>query len=243
MLMHASWDQHTNLNKALKKNCDITDQPTAALIKDLKQRGLLDSTLVVWGGEFGRTPMVEIRNTSDPDERAAAIIIRRPTRCGWPAAASSRGTTIGETDDLGFKIAEDPVHVHDLQATMLHCLGHGSHAADLPPHGPRLPADGRRGQRRAEDAGLESEALRAAGASRRWRQAEDADVIESPEIDSDTCARCHGDFFFPRVAGSEDRNEVAHRIARPTEQRSGTRSLFAPDPDFVTRPRNPELPF
>ena len=67
MLMHASWDQHTNLNKALKKNCDITDQPTAALIKDLKQRGLLDSTLVVWGGEFGRTPMVEIRNTSDPD--------------------------------------------------------------------------------------------------------------------------------------------------------------------------------
>ena len=67
MLMHASWDQHTNLNKTLKKNCDITDQPIAALIKDLKQRGLLDSTLVVWGGEFGRTPMVEIRNTADPD--------------------------------------------------------------------------------------------------------------------------------------------------------------------------------
>ena len=67
MLMHASWDQHTYLNRDLKRNCDITDQPAAALIKDLKQRGLLDSTLVVWGGEFGRTPMVEIRNTSDPE--------------------------------------------------------------------------------------------------------------------------------------------------------------------------------
>ena len=77
MLMHASWDQHTNLNKALKKNCDITDQPTAALIKDLKQRGLLDSTLVVWGGEFGRTPMVEIRNTSDPDNARP----RSPSEC------------------------------------------------------------------------------------------------------------------------------------------------------------------
>ena len=88
MLMHASWDQHTNLNKALKKNCDITDQPTAALIKDLKQRGLLDSTLVVWGGEFGRTPMVEIRNTSIRI-MAAGITIRMRTRCGWPVEASS----------------------------------------------------------------------------------------------------------------------------------------------------------
>src|SRR5258708_28209523 len=67
MLMHASWDQHTYLNRELKKNCAITDQPTAALIQDLKQRGLLDSTLVVWGGEFGRTPMVENRVTSDPE--------------------------------------------------------------------------------------------------------------------------------------------------------------------------------
>src|SRR6266849_7812938 len=67
MLMHASWDQHTYLNRDLKKNCDITDQPTGALIKDLKQRGLLDSTLVIWGGEFGRTPMVEIRKASDPE--------------------------------------------------------------------------------------------------------------------------------------------------------------------------------
>ena len=69
MLMHASWDQHTYLNRDLKKNCDITDQPTAALIKDLKQRGLLDSTLIVWGGEFGRTPMVEIREDQRSGER------------------------------------------------------------------------------------------------------------------------------------------------------------------------------
>ena len=65
MLKHASWDDHTDLNRKLKKNCDIADKPTAALIKDLKQRGLLEYTLVVWGGEFGRTPMCEIRNPRD----------------------------------------------------------------------------------------------------------------------------------------------------------------------------------
>ncbi len=122
MLMHASWDQHTNLNKALKKNCDITDQPTAALIRDLKQLGLLDSTLVVWGGEFGRTPMVEIRNTSDPDNGGRDHHPNAYTM--WLAGGGIKpGTTIGATDDLGFKITEDPVHIHDLQATMLHCLG------------------------------------------------------------------------------------------------------------------------
>jgi uncharacterized protein (DUF1501 family) len=122
MLMHASWDQHTNLNKALKKNCEITDQPTAALIHDLKQRGLLDSTLVVWGGEFGRTPMVEIRNTSDPENAGRDHHPNAYTM--WLAGGGIRpGTTIGRTDDLGFGIVEDRVHVHDLQATMLHCLG------------------------------------------------------------------------------------------------------------------------
>jgi hypothetical protein len=122
MLMHASWDQHTNLNKGLKKNCDTTDQPTAALIKDLKQRGLLDSTLVVWGGEFGRTPMVEIRNLSDPD--GAGRDHHPAAYTMWMAGGGIKpGVTIGATDELGFKIAEDPIHVHDLQATMLHCLG------------------------------------------------------------------------------------------------------------------------
>jgi uncharacterized protein (DUF1501 family) len=122
MLMHASWDQHTNLNKALKKNCDITDQPTAALIKDLKQRGLLDNTLVVWGGEFGRTPMAEIRVTSDPDNPGRDHHPNAYTM--WLAGGGIKGgQVIGRTDDLGFNIAEDRVHVHDLQATMLHCLG------------------------------------------------------------------------------------------------------------------------
>ena len=122
MLMHASWDQHTNLNKALKKNCDITDQPIAALIKDLKQRGLLDSTLIVWGGEFGRTPMVEIRNTADPDGAGRDHHPNAYTM--WLAGGGIKpGVTIGSTDELGFKITEDPIHVHDLQATILNRLG------------------------------------------------------------------------------------------------------------------------
>ena len=122
MLMHASWDQHTNLNKDLKKNCDITDQPAAALIKDLKQRGLLDSTLVIWGGEFGRTPMVEIRKTSDPENAGRD---HHPLAYSmWLAGGGIKGgQVIGKTDDLGFNIVEDKVHVHDLQATVLHTLG------------------------------------------------------------------------------------------------------------------------
>ncbi len=122
MLMHASWDQHTNLNRDLKKNCDITDQPAAALIKDLKQRGLLDSTLVVWGGEFGRTPMVEIRNTHDPENAGRD---HHPFAYSMFLAGGGikAGQVIGKTDELGFNILEDKVHVHDLQATLLHCLG------------------------------------------------------------------------------------------------------------------------
>jgi uncharacterized protein (DUF1501 family) len=122
LLMHASWDQHTNLNKGLKKNCDATDQPAAALIQDLKQRGLLDSTLVVWGGEFGRTPMVEVRNTSDPENAGRDHHPNGYTM--WLAGGGIKGgQVLGKTDDLGFNIVEDRVHVHDLQATMMHCLG------------------------------------------------------------------------------------------------------------------------
>jgi hypothetical protein len=122
MLMHASWDQHTYLNRDLKKNCDITDQPTAALIKDLKQRGLLDSTLVVWGGEFGRTPMVEVRNTRDPENAGRD---HHPFAYSMFLAGGGikAGQVIGKTDDLGFNVLEDKVHVHDLQATILQCLG------------------------------------------------------------------------------------------------------------------------
>lgn len=122
LMMHASWDQHTYLNRELKKHCDLSDQPTAALINDLKQRGLLDSTLIVWGGEFGRTPMVEIRNTQDPeiagrDHHPLAYSM-------WCAGGGVKGgQVIGKTDDLGFNIVEDKVHIHDLQATLLKCLG------------------------------------------------------------------------------------------------------------------------
>ena len=122
MLMHASWDQHTYLNRDLKKNCDITDGPTAGLIKDLKQRGLLDSTLVVWGGEFGRTPMVEQRITSDPENMGRD---HHPIAYSMFLAGGGikGGQVVGKTDELGFNIVEDKVHVHDLQATLLHCLG------------------------------------------------------------------------------------------------------------------------
>jgi hypothetical protein len=122
MLMHASWDDHTELNKKLKKNCDITDQPAAALIKDLKQRGMLDETLVVWGGEFGRTPMAEIRK---PEEADNAGRDHHPVAYSmWLAGGGIKGgQVVGRTDELCFKIVEDPIHVHDLQATILHCLG------------------------------------------------------------------------------------------------------------------------
>jgi hypothetical protein len=122
MMMHASWDDHSELNKKLKQNCDITDQPAAVLIKDLKQRGLLDSTLVVWGGEFGRTPMSEIRKPEDADNAGRD---HHPLAYSmWMAGGGIRaGQVVGKTDELCFHITEDPVHVHDLQATILNRLG------------------------------------------------------------------------------------------------------------------------
>jgi uncharacterized protein (DUF1501 family) len=122
LMMDASWDTHTNLNSALKKKTMATDQPVAALLKDLKQRGLLDETLVVWGGEFGRTPISEVRNTSDPDNAGRD---HHPSGYSmWLAGGGIKGgQVIGETDELGFTITRDKVEVHDLQATILHCLG------------------------------------------------------------------------------------------------------------------------
>jgi hypothetical protein len=122
MLMHASWDHHSGITAGLKKNCGATDQPTAALLKDLKQRGMLDDTLVVWGGEFGRTPMSEIRRPDDPNSIGRD---HHPNGYSiWLAGGGIKGGhVIGETDDLGLEITKDRVHVHDLQATILHCLG------------------------------------------------------------------------------------------------------------------------
>jgi hypothetical protein len=121
-LFHEAWDQHGNLTKAIKNNANDTDQASAALVTDLKQRGLLDETLVIWGGEFGRTPMVQ----GDNDGKGAADGRDHHNRAFsmWLAGGGiKRGHVHGETDDLGFNIARDPVHVHDLNATLLHLLG------------------------------------------------------------------------------------------------------------------------
>ncbi len=120
-LYHADWDHHTNVEGKLKEQCGETDQPIAALIKDLKRSGMLDETLVVWGGEFGRTPMVEasvaLGRSKGRDHHPHAFTM-------WMAGGGIKpGQTIGKTDELGMKPVEDPVHVHDLQATILHCLG------------------------------------------------------------------------------------------------------------------------
>ena len=116
-LFHESWDQHASLTKEIGKNCKDTDQASAALIQDLKQRGLLDETLVIWGGEFGRTPMVQGYDTDGRDHHPKAFSM-------WLAGGGIRsGYTLGETDDLGFNIVRDKVHVHDLHATLLHLLG------------------------------------------------------------------------------------------------------------------------
>jgi uncharacterized protein (DUF1501 family) len=116
-LFHESWDQHGNLVNDLKKNCKDTDKSSAALVKDLKQRGLLDDTLVIWGGEFGRTPMVQGGGDDGRDHHPSAFTM-------WLAGGGVKpGLTLGESDDFGFNAAKDRVHVHDLHATILHLLG------------------------------------------------------------------------------------------------------------------------
>src|SRR5438105_365193 len=115
-LFHEAWDQHGNLVSDLKKNCKNTDQACAALIKDLKQRGMLDDTLVVWGGEFGRTPMVQGGNDGR-DHHPNCFSM-------WLAGGGIKpGITIGESDEFGFNATRDHVHVHDLHATLLQLLG------------------------------------------------------------------------------------------------------------------------
>jgi uncharacterized protein (DUF1501 family) len=120
-IYHEGWDAHTDVAGNLRQNCGATDRGAAALVKDLKQRGLLDETLVIWGGEFGRTPMVEtnpaLGRSLGRDHHPQAFTM-------WLAGGGVRpGLVYGETDDLGFNVVKDPVHVHDLQATILHLLG------------------------------------------------------------------------------------------------------------------------
>jgi hypothetical protein len=119
-LFHRGWDQHTNLPRQIAGQCRDTDQPSAALIKDLRQRGLLNDTLVIWGGEFGRTVYCQGKLTRDDYGRD------HHPRCFtvWLAGGGVKGGfSFGETDDYSYNIVKDPVHVHDLHATVLHCLG------------------------------------------------------------------------------------------------------------------------
>jgi len=120
-LYHTDWDHHgeagNTLTKGLDLRCKEVDQPAAALVKDLKQRGLLDRTLVIWGGEFGRTPMGEVRENVGRNHHIDAFTM-------WLAGGGIKpGLNLGSTDELGFAPAEDRVHVHDLHATILHLLG------------------------------------------------------------------------------------------------------------------------
>jgi uncharacterized protein DUF1501 len=120
-LYHTDWDHHgergNNLDDDLEARCREVDQASAALVLDLKQRGLLEDTIVIWGGEFGRTPMGEVRETTGRDHHIDAFTIWVAGGCFKP------GYLFGETDELGFGVVEGGMHVHDLHATLLHLLG------------------------------------------------------------------------------------------------------------------------
>jgi hypothetical protein len=118
-LYHRGWDNHGNLPSNIPKQCQDIDQPQAALVTDLKRRGLLDDTLVVWGGEFGRTVYSQgsLQDDYGRDHHGRCFSM-------WMAGGGMRaGAVIGQTDDYGYNIVQDPVHIHDLHATFLHCLG------------------------------------------------------------------------------------------------------------------------
>lgn len=118
-LYHRGWDNHGNLPSNIPKQCSDIDRPQAALIADLKQRGLLDDTLVIWGGEFGRTVYSQgsLQDDYGRDHHGRCFTM-------WMAGGGIKpGTVVGETDDFGYNIVSDPIHIHDLHATLLHCLG------------------------------------------------------------------------------------------------------------------------
>ncbi len=120
-IYHEGWDAHSDVAGNSRNNCKITDQASAALVTDLKRRGMLDNTLVVWGGEFGRTPMVESNPTLG---RSLGRDHHPQSYSMWLAGGGVKpGISYGQTDDLGFHVVENKVHVHDLQATILHALG------------------------------------------------------------------------------------------------------------------------
>jgi len=118
---HSGWDAHSDVEGNVKNQAKQTDQACAALVQDLKNRGMLEDTLIVWGGEFGRTPMVEasaaLKRSKGRDHHPQAFTM-------WMAGGGVKpGITLGQTDELGFHVTEDPVHVTDIQATILQLLG------------------------------------------------------------------------------------------------------------------------
>ena len=119
-LMHRGWDQHSDLPNQIRGQCRDVDQPAAALVKDLKQRGLLDDTLVIWGGEFGRTIYSQgtlTKTNYGRDHHGRCFTM-------WMAGGGMKpGLTYGETDDFCYNITKDPVHIHDLNATVLASMG------------------------------------------------------------------------------------------------------------------------
>ena len=126
MLSHTGWDHHNHLPVQLPRQCREVDQGSAALVQDLKQRGLLDETLVVWGGEFGRTVYGQFTTANDTQATAPSYGRDHNPRCYtvWMAGGGIKpGVTYGETDDFSASIVRDPVSIHDLQATILHCVG------------------------------------------------------------------------------------------------------------------------
>ena len=139
---------HADITKRIGPQCAEIDQPAAALVKDLKQRGLLDDTLVVFGSEFGRTPFAQgaLKPGFGRDHHGGCFT-------WWMAGGGVKaGYSHGETDDFSYSIAKDPVHIHDFNATLLHILGHRPRAPAVPVSGPRLQADRRRGQSRQRAA-------------------------------------------------------------------------------------------
>lgn len=118
-LMHSGWDQHGNLFTQLEQQCRDTEGPSAALVQDLKERGMLDDTLVIWGGEFGRTPFGQ----GDPNNPKGRDHFGRAFSWWMAGGGVKRGSVYGQTDDFGWNITADPVHVHDMQATILHLCG------------------------------------------------------------------------------------------------------------------------
>jgi hypothetical protein len=128
-LYHRGWDHHGDLQKYMGICCGLTDQPTKALLQDLKQRGMLKDTLVIWGGEFGRTPMFQGKGGPGRDHHIKGFNM-------WMAGGGVKpGTSYGNTDELGYHATEDPVHVRDLHATLLHLLGIDHHRFSVPYQG------------------------------------------------------------------------------------------------------------